>query len=139
MKHSVQLEESKSTKLVKVLQVLRTKITAAVTTTQKAESRKQYEKKMRLATIAPGSVFSILIIVLLLLNGWLVANSGDNFYDSQLALGFLAIANIVFLAVSAGSNASAVVAQNDRPSSPPNAGDRFFSLSLDLLCVLSFD
>ncbi|MEG4075826.1 PAS domain S-box protein [Microcoleus sp. Pol14C2] len=139
MKHSVQLEEFKSTKLVKLLQVLWTKITAAVTTIQKAESRKQYEKKMRLATIAPGSVFSILIIVLLLLNGWLVANSGDNFYDSQLALGFLAIANIIFLAVSAGSNASAVVAQNDRPSSPPNAGDRFFSLSLDLLCVLSFD
>ncbi|MEG4196913.1 PAS domain S-box protein [Microcoleus sp. Pol12A5] len=139
MKHSVQLEEFKSTKLVKLLQVLWTKITAAVTTIQKSESRKQYEKKMCLATIAPGSVFSILIIVLLLLNGWLVANSGDNFYDSQLALGFLAIANIVFLAVSARSNASAVVAQNDRPSSPPNAGDRFFSLSLDLLCVLSFD
>ncbi|AFZ08814.1 multi-sensor signal transduction histidine kinase [Oscillatoria nigro-viridis PCC 7112] len=139
MKHSVQLEESKITKLLKVLQVLRTKITAAVTTIQKAESRKQYEKKIRLATIAPGSVFSILIIVLLVLNGWLVAGSADNFYDSSLALGFLAIANIVFLAVSARSNASWAVAGNDRPSSEPDGGDRFFSLSLDLLCVLSFD
>ncbi|MEG4146726.1 PAS domain S-box protein [Microcoleus sp. Pol12B5] len=139
MKHSVQLGESKSTKLVKFLQVLWTKITAAVTRIEKAEGSKEYEKKISVATIAPGSLFSILIIVLLVLNGWLVAGSGDNFHDSQLALGFLAIANIVFLAVSARSNASAVVAQNDRPSSEPNGGERFFSLSLDMLCVLSFD
>ncbi|MEG3873567.1 PAS domain S-box protein [Microcoleus sp. Z1_B5] len=139
MKHSVQVGESKSTKLVKFLQLLWTKIMAAVTTIQKAESRKHSEKKISVATIAPGSLFSILIIVLLVLNGWLVAGSGDNFYHRQLALGFLAIANIVFLAVWAGSKASAVAAQNDRPSSEPNGGDRFFSLSLDMLCVISFD
>lgn len=126
MKHSVQVGESKSTKLVKFLQLLWTKIMAAVTTIQKAESRKHSEKKISVATIAPGSLFSILIIVLLVLNGWLVAGSGDNFYHRQLALGFLAIANIVFLAVWAGSKASAVAAQNDRPSSEPNGGDRFF-------------
>ncbi|MEG4324087.1 PAS domain-containing protein, partial [Microcoleus sp. herbarium5] len=139
MKHSVQLGESKSTKLVKFLQVLWTKITAAVTRIEKAEGSKEYEKKISVATIAPGSLFSILIIVLLVLNGWLVAGSSDNFYDSQLALGFLGIANIVFLAVSGRSKASAGAAQNDRPSSEPNGGDRFFTLSLDLLCVLSFD
>ncbi|MEG5163157.1 PAS domain S-box protein [Microcoleus sp. AT3-A2] len=139
MKHSVQLGESKSTKLVKFLQVLWTKITAAVTRIEKAEGSKEYEKKISVATIAPGSLFSILIIVLLVLNGWLVAGSGDNFYARQVALGFLVIANIVFLAVSGRSKASAVAAQNDRPSSEPNGGDRFFTLSLDLLCVLSFD
>ncbi|MEG4840424.1 GAF domain-containing protein [Microcoleus sp. B9-D4] len=139
MKSSVRIEESKSTKFSNLLHVLLTKITAAVTRIEKAEGSKEYEKKISVGTIAPGSVFSIVIIVLLVLNGWLVAGSGDNFYDSQLALGFLGIANIVFLAVSAGSDASCTLAQNDRPSSEPNGGDRFFSLSLDLLCVLSFD
>ncbi|MEG4036238.1 PAS domain S-box protein [Microcoleus sp. S36b_A4] len=139
MKHSVQLEEFKSTKLVKLLQVWWTKITAAVTRIEKAEGSKQYEKKISLGTIAPGSVFSILIIVLLVLNGWLVAGSGDNFYHRQVALGFLGIANIVFLALSGRSNTSWALGGNDRPSSEPNGGDHFFSLSLDLLCVLSFD
>ncbi|MEG4249711.1 PAS domain S-box protein [Microcoleus sp. Pol10D4] len=139
MKSSVRIEESKSTKFSNLMQVLWTKITAAVTRIEKAEGSKEYEKKISVATIAPGSLFSILIIVLLVLNGWLVAGSGDNFYARQVALGFLVIANIVFLAVSGRSKASAVAAQNDRPSSEPNGGDRFFNLSLDLLCVLSFD
>ncbi|MEG4961080.1 MULTISPECIES: PAS domain S-box protein [unclassified Microcoleus] len=138
MKSSVRIEESKSTKLSNLLQLLLKKLTAAVTRIEKAEGSKEYEKKISRATIAPGSLFSILIIVLLVLNGWLVAGSGDNLYYSQLALGFLGIANIVFLAVSARSNASSALA-DDRPSSNPDGGDRFFSLSLDLLCVLSFD
>ncbi|MBD1829620.1 PAS domain S-box protein [Microcoleus vaginatus GB1-A2] len=139
MKSSVRIEESKSTKFSNLLQLLLIKITAAVTRIEKAEGSKHYEKKISLGTIAPGSLFSILIIVLLVLNGWLVAGSGDNFYHRQLALGFLGIANIVFLAGSARSKASWALARDDRPSSEPNGGDRFFSLSLDLLCVLSFD
>ncbi|WP_445241628.1 hypothetical protein [Microcoleus vaginatus] len=134
MKHSLQLEASKNAKVFNLLPGFLIKIREAFTRIQKVESRKQ-DEKTRLATIAPGSVFSILIIVLLVLNGWLVAGSADNFYDSQLALGFLAIANIVFLGVSARSNASWVLARNDRPSTEPNGSDRFFSLSLDLLCV----
>ncbi|MEG4809729.1 PAS domain S-box protein [Microcoleus sp. F8-D3] len=139
MKYSVRIEASKSTKLLNLLQLLLRKFTAAVTRIEKAEGSKQYDKKISLATIAAGSLFSILIVVLLVLNGWLVGGSGDNFYARQIVLGFLGIANIVFWAVWARSNDSWAIAGNDRPSSEPDGGDPFFSLSVDLLCVLSFD
>jgi two-component system NtrC family sensor kinase len=139
MKSSVRIEESKNTKFSNLLQLLLRKNTAAVTRIEKTEGSNHYEKKISLATIAAGSLFSILIVVLLVLNGWLVGGSGDNFYARQIVLGFLGIANIVFWGVWARSNASWALAGNDRPSSEPNGGDRFFSLSLDLLCVLSFD
>jgi len=139
MKYSVHIEEPKSPKLSNLLQLLLIKITAAVTRREKTEGSNHYEKKISLATIAAGSLFSILIIVLLVLNGWLLGGSGDNFYPRQIVLGFLEIANMVFWGVWARSNVSGALAGNDRPSSEPDGGDRFFSLSLDLLCVLSFD
>ncbi|MEG3955483.1 PAS domain S-box protein [Microcoleus sp. herbarium2] len=139
MKSSVHIEEPKSTKLSNSLQLLLIKITAAVTRREKAFGSKQSEKEISLATIAAGSLFSILIVVLLVLNGWLVGGTGDNFYARQLVLGLLGIANIVFWAVWARSNASWTLAGNDRPSSEPDGCDRFFSLSLDLLCVIGFD
>ena len=139
MKSSVHIEEPKSTKLSNLLPLLLRKITAAVTRREKTEGSNHYEKKISLATIAAGSLFSILIIVLLVLNGWLVGGSGDNFYARQIVLGFLGIANIVFWGVWARSNVSWALAGNDRPSSEPDGCDRFFSLSLDLLCVISFD
>src|SRR4028119_1416645 len=139
MKSSVDIEESKSTKLANLLQLLLRKITAAVIRREKTEGSNHYEKKISLATIAAGSLLSILIIVLLVLNGWLVGGSGDNFYARQLVLGFLGIANIVFWGVWARSNVSWALAGNDRPSSEPDGCDRFFSLSLDLLCVTGFD
>src|SRR4028118_2109778 len=133
MKSSVHIEEPKSTKLANLLQLLLIKITAAVTRREKAFGSKQYEKKISLATIVPGSLFSILIIVLLVLNGWLVGGSGDNFYARQIVLGFLGIANIVFWGVWARSNVSWALAGNDRPSSEPDGCDRFFSLSLEVV------
>ena len=86
MKSSVHIEEPKSTKLSNLLQLLLIKISAAVTRREKTIGSKQYEKKISLATIAAGSLFSILIIVLLVLNGWRVAGSGDNFYARQIVL-----------------------------------------------------
>ena len=139
MKSSVRIEESKNTKFSNLLQLLLRKITAAVTRIEKTEGSKHYEKKISLATIAAGSLFSILIVVLLVLNGWLVGGSGDNFYARQIVLGFLGIANIVFWGVWARSNVSWALAGNDRPSSEADGCDRFFTLSLDLLCVIGFD
>ena len=139
MKYSVRIEESKNTKLSNLLQLLLIKITAAVTRREKTEGSNHYEKKISLGTIAAGSLFSILIIVLLVLNGWLVGGSGDNFYARQIVLGFLGIANIVFWGVWARSNVSWTLGGNDRPSSEADGCDRFFSLSLDMLCVTGFD
>jgi PAS domain S-box-containing protein len=139
MKNSVHL--TKINKIFNFLVMLLREITAAeVTSRQKAESKMQDREKMSMAgTIAPSSVFSLWITVLLVLNGLLVAWSGDNSYNSQLALGFLGIANIVIFAVSVRSRASAVWAYNDRQSSQLNDGEQFFSLSPDMLCILGFD
>ncbi len=137
MKNSVQIQKKKNNLLKFLRMLLRESTAIAVTIKQKAESRMQYEKKISLGTIAPSSIFSIAIFVLLVLNGLLVAGSGYNLYDRQFALGFLGIANIVLLAVAARSNASAA-AKNDQ-SSQPDECDRFFSLSPDMLCVIGFD
>ncbi|TAE69124.1 MAG: PAS domain S-box protein [Oscillatoriales cyanobacterium] len=139
MKDLVHIEESQNTKLFKFLQLLLIKLTAAVTSRQKAECSMQYEQTISLATIASGSVFSVASVVLLVLNGLLVTGGGDGLCKSQLALGCLAVANIVMLVVSARSHASAVWAYNDRQESKFNQGDRFFSLSPDMLCVVAFD
>jgi PAS domain S-box-containing protein len=135
----VQIQNTNNNQLFKFLQMRLIEITAKVTIKKKAESRMQYEKKIsRSGTIAPSSIFSVASAVLLVLNWLLVAGSGDNLYG-EIVLGFLGIANIVMLAVSARSHASAVATYNDRQSSQLNQGDRFFSLSPDMLCVVGFD
>ncbi|TAF55740.1 MAG: PAS domain S-box protein [Oscillatoriales cyanobacterium] len=139
MKDLVHIEESQNTKLFNFLQLLLIKLTAAVTSRQKAECTMQYEKTISLATIAPSSIFSVAIAILLVLNGLLVTGGGDGLYNSQLALGCLGIANIVMLAVSARSRASAVWDHNEIQESKIDEGDRFFSLSPDMLCVVGFD
>ncbi|WP_293132325.1 PAS domain S-box protein [Microcoleus sp. bin38.metabat.b11b12b14.051] len=140
MRNSVEITKINN-KIFNFLVMLLREITAAeVTSRQKAEGRMQHEDKIsRAGTIAPSSVFSVWIIALLVLNGLLVAGRGDRSYDGQIALGFLAIANIVMLAVSVRSRTSAIPAYNNRQSGKASECDRIFSLSLDMLCVVGFD
>jgi hypothetical protein len=72
MRNSVQIQ-NKNNNLLKFMRMLLRESTAAVTIKQKPESRMQYEQKISLGTIAPSSIFSIAIVVLLVLNGLLVA------------------------------------------------------------------
>ena len=106
---------------------------------QQPTASSQPQIKFTISKILPISLFLCLIARLFLFNWLGVVSNGYDLYGIELELAIFGVANIVFLAVSARSNASAVAAQNDRPSSEPNGGDRFFSLSVDLLCVLSFD
>ncbi|MBE9120078.1 PAS domain S-box protein [Tychonema sp. LEGE 07199] len=138
MTDSVHIKK-RNNKLLHFLQMRLREITAAeVNRKQKTKSRMLYKKNISLETIARSSQFSVLIVVLLLLNWWLVASGASGLHDRPIALAFLAITNIVLLAAAAEWNASAAK-KNDRQSGKTDEGDRFFSLSPDMLCVIGFD
>jgi len=140
MKNLVQMPASLPIKkCLNPLQILWIYIMLFLSIEQQPTASSQPQIKLNISKILPIILFLCLSNLLFLFNWLWVVSNGYDLYGIELELAIFGVANIVFLAVSARSNASAVAAQNDRPPSEPDEGDRFFSLSLDLLCILGFD
>jgi two-component system, NtrC family, sensor kinase len=68
---------------------------------------------------------------------WLIINDPD-FYAIKLVIAILGVANIILLAKSCWWN-TVFAAKNDRKFRDSDDSDRFFTISLDILCVVNFD
>ncbi len=96
----------------------------------------QPQKNFNIAKSIPSSLFLSLIILLFLCNWFWGATNGDDFYGIKLVIAIVGVATTVLVAVSARWNAAT---GNDRTSSAPDEGDRFFTISPDILCIVGFD
>jgi two-component system, NtrC family, sensor kinase len=99
-------------------------------------ARIQPQKNLNIAKSIPSSLFLSLIILLFLCNWLWGATNVDDFYGIKLVIAILGVATTMLLAVSERWNAAA---GNDRKSSAPDEGDRFFTISPDILCIVGFD
>lgn len=99
--------------------------------------RIETQTNLKIAKSIPNSLCLSMIIVLFLCDWFWGATNGDSFYRIKLVIAILGVATIVLLALSDLRNAAA---ENDRPKySTPDEGDRFFTISPDILCVVGFD
>ena len=95
------------------------------------------QTNLNIAKSIPNNLCLSLIIMMFSCDGFSGATNGDNFYQIKLVIAILGVAAIVLLALSDLWNA---VAGNDRrKSSTPDEGDRFFTISPDILCIVTFD
>ncbi|MEG3849876.1 PAS domain S-box protein [Microcoleus sp. herbarium19] len=104
---------------------------------QQTSAMSQPQKKFSIVNTLASSLFLSLIIVLFLWHRLSIASNDSDSCTIELAIAILGVANIVLAGLSAGPKAAA--ASNDRNSSKPDGGDRFFSISPDILCVVGFD